>query len=148
MKRKLKNLHQVNVARLGSLADLLVSEPYQRYEYRTETKLTDKPASDELWFSMNVLDVVISETIHVYPDEWHWRRGNEIAYFRDDPLQCPASSAMLFFNLDIFRLTHLFVPFRQSPHYFGGTMLSHKIRPSEVGNNIYSFLKYHNSIWN
>ena len=148
MKRSIPNQKCVNVERLERLADLLLSKPYQWYEYRLDAYPMEKNEQTETWYSMPTLDVVISETINVFPDQWVWHAEDEIAYFRDDPLMNPTSSAMLFYNLDIIMVTHLFVPFRQSPHYFGGTDLGLKIRPSQVGNNIKAFLKTYQSILN
>ena len=148
MKRKQTNLRGVNVDRLDKLADLLLSDPYRCFEYRIDSSSLDKSRGKETWFSMQTIDVIISESIHVFPDDWCWLHKNEIAFYKNDVLKNPTTSAMIFYNLDIYMVTHLFVPFRQSPHYFGGTTLEMLIRPEQVGNNIRDFIKTHNSILN
>ena len=149
MKRNEPNISRVNVERLGQLAELMLSKSYRWYEYRIDA--LPFPNSQVLhgWYSMPALDTVISESINVFPDLWCWHEeDDDIAIYKHDPLMNSTSSAMLFYNLDIIMFTHLFVPQRQSPHYFGGTILEEKIRPLQIGNNIREFIKFYHSILN
>jgi hypothetical protein len=97
---------------------------------------------------MMVLEVVISESINVFPDEWRWHNEFDFAYYEKDKLMNPCSSAMIFYDLDFIMFKHLFVPYGQVPFYFGGKMLGLKIAPTDIGHNIQAFVKNYKSIMN
>jgi hypothetical protein len=142
------NIHTVHEERLGKLANLLLSEKYRWYEYRLENSSQDKLKTESRTSCIQILDVVVSESINVFPNEWCWNDENENAYYINDILRNPISSALLFYNLDIIMFKHLFMPFNQLPYYFGGEMIGHIVKPSQVGNNIRAFLQNYKSIMN
>ena len=142
------NYQNVNADRLCKLADLLLSQKYKWYEYRLGPVCQQDSPSVSSWNSMPVLEVVISESINVFPDEWYWNTEYDFAYYAKDKLMNPCSSAMIFYELDFLMFKHLFVPYSQVPFYFGGKMLGLKIAPADIGNNIYEFVRNYKSIMN
>lgn len=146
----MKNMscYSVNEERLLNLAGLLLSKEYKWYEYRLDCRDTKKDTKIERWMPMPVLECVISETINIYPKEWHINPDNGFAYYEQDKLKNPCTSAMIFFELEFIMFKHLFVPYHQLPHYFGGKILGFEIKPADIGNNIQEFVKNYKSIMN
>lgn len=140
--------HGVNEDRLLKLADLLLSKEYKWYEYRLDRPSAISNTLIESWMPMPVLECVISETINVYPEEWHWRSDKEFAYYHKDKLKNPCTSAIIFFELEFIMFKHLFVAYHQIPFYFGGKMLGFQITPAEIGENIKEFVRNYKSIMN
>jgi len=142
------NCYSVNSERLLKLAELLLSNEYKWYEYRIGSVNSEIHETISSWKTMPVLEVVVSESINVFPEQWIWNEEKENAYYKNDLLMHPFTSALIFYDIDIIMFKHLFMPFNQMPHYFGGEILGHVVRPAQVGSNILAFLKNYKSIMN
>lgn len=144
----MKSSFNVQEERLCKLADELLSKYYDHYEYQLDLTMIKNPMSLIHKSQMPTLVVVINECLKVFPDDWRWNHQINSAYFKDDPIKNPCTSAMLYFDLDFIMFKHLFVPYNQFTTYFGGTMLDYNITPTEIGNNIIEFVKNYKSIMN
>lgn len=136
----------VQTDRLRKLADLLISPEYDNYVF--DVKKPEEIQEDGfVRTQLPVLAVAVSESIKVFPDEWEML-DDRIAYFKEDDLMNPCSSAMLFYGLDPFMFQHLFIPNCQNPLFFGGQHLDYVCSPKEIGQNIHAFVNKYISLMN